>query len=195
VGNKIKMNKIKELVMERNFYDWYVVYTRQGMELKVAKELSRRKIESYCPVNKAEAKWWTLKKNGGQPLFTSCVFVKISEAQVPELRKINGVVNVLYWLGKPAVVKDQDISQIRNFLCNHSNVSVERTQVRTMTYVQSTTAQSTEESKAGYRLDLPALGFRVIAGKPASVKVVPMPAAKPVATPATEFKQQYSNAG
>jgi hypothetical protein len=90
--------------MERNIYEWYVVYTRQGMETKVTKELSKRNIESYCPVNKTSGKWWSLRKKNEQALFTSCVFVKIAEKDVQSLKKINGVVNVLYWLGRPAVV-------------------------------------------------------------------------------------------
>jgi transcription antitermination factor NusG len=176
--------------MERNIYEWYVVYTRQGMEQKVTKELQKRNIESYCPVNKVQNKWWTLKKSAGQPLFSSCVFVKIDEKDVAALKKINGVVNVLYWLGKPAVVKEQEIHMIKDFLCNHTNVKVEKTSVRNLNYVYGT---STEKSVANYKIELPTLGYRVVAGKPEHVKVVSIKQTQPSIE--TLPQQQYSNAG
>lgn len=175
--------------MERNIYEWYVIYTRQGMEMKVAKELKKRNIEAYCPVNKVQHKWWMLKKSEGQPLFTSCVFVKIEEQQVASLKKINGVVNILYWLGKPAVVKEQEIAMIRDFLCNHTKVKVEKTSVKALNYVYGSSAAQSNT----YKIELPTLGYRVVAGKSEQVKVVSINQA-PVAQPVQQ-QQQYSNAG
>lgn len=181
--------------MERNVYEWYVVYTRQGMETKVAKELNKKNIECYCPVNKTSGKWWTLGKRHEQPLFTSCVFVKIAEKDVQVLKKINGVVNVLYWLGRPAVVKEDEIHMIKDFLCNHRQVSVEKTSVKAMNYVygNSTGAYNygSGNPAENYKLELPTIGYRVVAAKPAEVKVVTMQKAVEIAP----LKQQYSNAG
>jgi transcription antitermination factor NusG len=174
--------------MERNSYEWYVVYTRQGMEMKVARELKKRNIESYCPVNKSQHKWWSFKRSAEQPLFTSYVFVRMAESDVPALKKINGVVNVLYWLGKPAVIKEQEIRLIRDFLTNHTNVSVEKTSVKGFNYVYGNNTAKAAES---YKLELPTLGYRVVAGKPEKVKVVSMSAIRPAAAP----QHQYSNAG
>lgn len=176
--------------MERNIYEWYVVYTRQGMEMKVVKELKKKNIESYCPVNKVHHRWWALRKSEGQPLFTSCVFVKISENEVPVLKKINGVVNVLYWLGKPAVVKEQEIHMIKDFLCNHTNVTVEKTAVKGLNYVYG--GSTAEKAVENYKIELPTLGYRVVAGKPEHVKVVSL---KPVQQPQQVQQQHYSHAG
>lgn len=181
--------------MERNFYEWYVVYTRQGMEIKVVKELSKKHFECYCPVNKTSGKWWTLSRRNEQPLFTSCVFVKATEKDVQALKKINGVVNILYWLGKPAVVKEDEIHMIKDFLCNYTDVSVEKTMVKTMNFVYGNStgayAYNTEKAAEGYKLELPTIGFRVVAAKPAGVKVVSMP----TAVNAHKLQPHYSNAG
>lgn len=174
--------------MERNVYEWYVVYTRQGMEMKVAKELKKRNIESYCPVNRVSHKWWSLKKSSEQPLFSSYVFAKVSEKDVPGLKKINGVVNVLYWLGKPAVVKEQDIHLIKDFLCNHTKVAVEKTAVKGFNYVYG----AAEKSNSTYKLDLPTIGYRVVASEPEKVKVVSI--SNRQAQPEVH-QHQYSNAG
>jgi transcription antitermination factor NusG len=181
--------------MERNIYEWYVVYTRQGMEMKVVKELTKKSIECYCPANKTSGKWWILSKKNQQPLFTSYVFAKVSEKEVPSLKKINGVVNILYWLGRPAVVKEDEIHMIKEFLCNHADVSVEKTMVKTMNYVygNSTAAYGygTQQSAEGYKLELPTIGYRVVAARTADVRVVSMP--KQVEAPL--LQPQYSHAG
>ena len=177
--------------MERNIYEWYVVYTRQGMEMKVVRELQKRNIESYCPVNKTQNKWWSFKKSSDQPLFTSYVFAKVSEKDVPSLKKINGVVNVLYWLGKPAVVKEQDIHLIKDFLTNHTNVSVEKTGIKSLNYVYGNT--SSAKASESFKLELPTLGYRVVAGKPAKVKVVSINTMQQPAT--VQPQHQYSHAG
>jgi transcription antitermination factor NusG len=177
--------------MERNFYEWYVVYTRQGMELKVVRELTKRNFECYCPANKTSGKWWTLGKKNEQPLFTSCVFVKLGEKEVQSLKKINGVVNVLYWLGRPAVVKEDEIHMIKEFLCNHADVSVEKTTVKAMNPVYGASTATYNHGSEKYRLELPAIGYRVVASKVADVKVVSI--SKKVATP--QLQPQYSHAG
>lgn len=174
--------------MERNIYEWYVVYTRQGMEVKVDRELQRRGIESYCPVNKMQNKWWSFKRSSDQPLFTSYVFVKLMEKDVAALKKINGVVNVLYWLGKPAVVKEHDIHMIRDFLTNHTHVSVEKTSVKGFNYVYGSSSNLSENLK----LELPTLGYRVVAGKTQKVKVVSINTLK---QPQAISAEQYSHAG
>jgi len=173
--------------MEKNVYEWYVVYTRQGMEVKVAKELQKKNIESYCPVNKTQHKWWAFKRAAEQPIFTSYVFVRVSEKEVPALKKINGVVNVLYWLGKPATIKEQEIHMIRDFLTNHTNVSVEKTSVKSLNYLYNTSGDQREN----YKLELPTLGYRVVAAKSAKVKVVSINKV----TTQVSAQRQYSNAG
>jgi transcription antitermination factor NusG len=169
--------------MKSEVYEWYVVYTRQGMEKKVAKELNKQQIECYCPVSKVEQKWWSLKRNAEQPLFTSYVFVKISETQVSQLKKVSGVVNVLYWLGKPAVVNESEINMLRSFLGSHTCVSVEKTTVKSFNYVSSNSDQS-------YKIELPTLGFSIVAKDAYTSKVIPMPV---IAT--AKLQPQYSNAG
>ena len=57
-------------------------------------------------------------------LFGKEVFVKIDEEKKWDLKKINGIINFVYWLGKPAVIKEQEIITIRKFLNEFSDVQV-----------------------------------------------------------------------
>jgi transcription antitermination factor NusG len=59
-----------------------------------------------------------------EPLFKSYVFVHVSEEERSEVRMTPGVLNFVYWLGKPAVVKDHEIDNIRRFLNEYHDVEV-----------------------------------------------------------------------
>lgn len=108
---------------------WYAVYTKPRWEKKVAELLTRKKIENYCPLNKVIRQWHDRKKMIEEPLFTSYVFVCITAAEQTEVRKTDGVINFIYWLGKPAVIRPNEIEAIRDFLEDHQNVQLEKTRV------------------------------------------------------------------
>jgi len=108
---------------------WFAVYTKPRWEKKVAEILSRKKIENYCPLNKVVRQWSDRKKIVHEPLFTSYVFVRISEFDLLPLKKTDGVINLVYWLGKPAVIRDPEIEMIMKFLDDHVNVRLEKTPI------------------------------------------------------------------
>lgn len=109
---------------------WYVVYTKPGSEQKVAETLSRKKFENYCPVNSIPKKYGDNRKVKETPLIKGFVFVKVTELQHKELKKINGVVNLVYWLGKPVSVTNVEIRTIKLFLNDYSNISIEKTEIK-----------------------------------------------------------------
>ena len=74
------------------------------MGKKVAKILSAKKIENYCPLNKVVRQWSDRKKVVLEPLFTSYVFVRTIEKQHSEIRNVHGIVNFVYWLSKPPII-------------------------------------------------------------------------------------------
>lgn len=60
--------------------------------------------------------WSDRKKKVKVPLFTSYVFLNIKERDRYKAFDVPGVVKYLYWLGKPAVVKDAEINTIQQWL-------------------------------------------------------------------------------
>lgn len=103
---------------------WYVVYTKPRSEKKVYNLLIERGYEAYCPINKVRRKWSDRMKWVEEPLFKSYVFVRASEEEKTEVRMVNGIVNYIYWLGQPAVIRDKEIDTIRRFLNDYSEVEV-----------------------------------------------------------------------
>lgn len=96
---------------------------------KVADLLTRKQIENYCPLKKVQRQWSDRKKIVMEPLFQSYVFVKISNDLSSNVRDTHGVLNFVYWLRKPAVIRDEEIEEIKRFMNEHPNVQLEKVAV------------------------------------------------------------------
>ena len=112
--------------MSENNYHWFAVQTRPRWEKKVAASLDNKGIENYCPLNKVVRQWSDRKKVVLEPVFKSYVFVRIAEEKKWEVKKIDGILNYVYWLGKPAHIRDEEIQTIRKFLHEFNDVTVEK---------------------------------------------------------------------
>jgi Transcription antiterminator len=104
---------------------WYALYTKPRWEKKVNQLLTEKGLESYCPLNKVKRKWSDRTKIVEEPLFKSYVFVRVDEKERSEVRMTPGVINFVYWDGKPAIVKDKEIVIIKKFLNEYENVEVQ----------------------------------------------------------------------
>ena len=100
---------------------WYIIQTRPRWEKKVADCLEQKGIESYCPVRKVKRQWSDRVKTLEEPVFRSCVLVKISSKQKTDVRLIEGVVNFIYQNGKPAQVKERQVSMFKKLLTRDGN--------------------------------------------------------------------------
>lgn len=111
--------------------NWYVVYTKPKWEKKVAEKLVDVGIECYCPLITQIKQWSDRKKAVEVPLFSSYVFVQLEDGNRNVVFQISGVVRYLFWLGKPAIVKDGEIEIIKTSLSapNISDISVTSIQV------------------------------------------------------------------
>src|SRR5690349_19596383 len=108
---------------------WFVLYTRLGSERKVAEQLEKRQIESYCPQSKTNKPWGEKRKTAFRPLFCSYVFAFATPEEHKIIRQTDGVINFIYWLNKPAVIRQEEIDTIRNFLKEYDHVRLEKTAI------------------------------------------------------------------
>ena len=100
---------------------WYVLYTKPRTEKKVAQRLEEMGVAVYCPLITEIKQWKDRKKKLKSPLFKSYVFIQLKEQERNLVFDVPGVVKYLFWLGKPASVKDEEIEVIRKWL-NGENV-------------------------------------------------------------------------
>jgi transcription antitermination factor NusG len=92
------------------------VYTKPKWEKKVAEQLTKMGIECYCPLITQVRQWSDRKKKVVVPLFNSYVFVQVADSDRSLVFQSVGVVRYLFWLGKPAVVRDEEIGTIKKWL-------------------------------------------------------------------------------
>lgn len=107
--------------------NWYVVYTKPKWEKKVAEKLNEIGIECYCPLITQIKQWSDRKKKVEVPLFNSYVFVQLPDKDRNSVFQVAGVVRYLFWLGKAAIVRNEEIETIKKSLSDTriSDISVE----------------------------------------------------------------------
>jgi len=153
-----------------NAKNWYVVYTRPRWEKKVSHLLSSKSLVSYCPLNKVQKQWSDRKKIMMEPLFTSYVFVYASVSDHSMIRQSDGVINFVYWLGNPAVIRDEEIETIRKFLNEYKLVKLEKFFVNINDNIRITSGpfmdihgKVIEIKTRTVKVYLPTLGYQMIA--------------------------------
>ncbi len=109
---------------------WYALYTKPRWEKKVHSLLAEKQIESYCPLNKVRKKWSDRIKTVEEPLFKSYVFVRVNDEEQSKVRMTPGVMNFVYWQGKPAIIRAREIETIRKFMNEYENVLAEPIQLK-----------------------------------------------------------------
>ena len=88
---------------------WYALYTKPRKEQKVAQQLDQLGFTVYLPLKTELRQWSDRKKKVISPLFTSYVFIQIEESKRDTVFVIDGILNYVFWLGKPAVIRDEDM--------------------------------------------------------------------------------------
>jgi len=149
---------------------WFAIYTKPRWEKKVNQLLTDKGVECYCPLNKVKRKWSDRTKTVEEPLFKSYVFVKVTEEERTKVRLTNGVVNFVYWNGKPAIVREKEIQTIKLFLDEHENVQVrpmdltvqQRVLITSGTFMDRT-ATVLDVRKKEVKVSIDSLGYELVA--------------------------------
>ncbi len=116
------------LILQGVSMHWYVLYTNPRSEKKVANRLSDKGFEVYCPLREEIRLWSDRRKKVKVPVFTSYVFIRLES--YPQERTLvletPGVARFLWWLGKPAIIRDQEIEDIHTFLeeCRDADINM-----------------------------------------------------------------------
>ncbi|MBO9732377.1 MAG: UpxY family transcription antiterminator [Chitinophaga sp.] len=142
---------------------WYVAYTRPKCEKKVADLFTRKKVEHYHPVKQLVR----ARKIIQEPLFPSYVFVHIPESRSWVVRETDNVVNLVHWLGSPAVIPDHEIALIRRFLSDYEEVAVEPFPIKAgEERTQVGGGKIIEMSRNRVKVELSSLGCMLVAKVP-----------------------------
>ncbi|MEO7043905.1 MAG: UpxY family transcription antiterminator [Ferruginibacter sp.] len=149
---------------------WYIVYTKPKCEKKVAGILAKKKVENFSPLNCIRVQSLRRSKLIYEPLFSSYVFVNIKESDISLITGIDNVISILYWKGKAAMVSDQEIMAIREFVTYHQNIRLEKSRLNvngearsidSSSYVMDGKILMIKNKSAN--VNLPSLGYTMVA--------------------------------
>ncbi len=112
--------------MQKN---WYIIYTKPKWERKVTATLKKRKIENFLPLHYKQITSFRRSKTQEEPLFQSYVFANVTENEIFKLFSVDGVINLVYWKGEPAKIKDDEIEIIKDFISDYQDITLEKTKV------------------------------------------------------------------
>ena len=95
---------------------WHVLYTKPRHEIKALERLTQNGFEVYCPMKITLKQWSDRKKKVSEPLLPSYLFIKITEKNRAIPLKDSSVLNYIFWLGKPAIVRDSEIDALKGII-------------------------------------------------------------------------------
>ena len=95
--------------------NWYVIYTFPNLEKRIYNELIKKKIKAYLPLRKVIRQWSDRRKELRIPMFPNYVFINSTDKDRFKLLGINGVLKFISFGGKPAILAEDEISNIMKF--------------------------------------------------------------------------------
>jgi len=110
-------NKIKEV-------PWFVLVVKGGTEKKVATKLQQINIDVFCPFQKETRQWSDRKKVVEVPLFPRYVFIRIADKDRNIAFSVPGVLKYLFWAGKPAIPRAEEIEVVKAWLADSKITSL-----------------------------------------------------------------------
>lgn len=92
---------------------WYAAYTSPRHEKYVADQLLKRQIGSFLPLYSSVRRWKDRRKRLELPLFPGYVFVQMTDLNRLDILRLPGVVQLVCFQGKPAVIAPAEIEGLR----------------------------------------------------------------------------------
>ena len=103
---------------------WYAVYTHSRAEKRVNDRLNEAGIETFLPLQKTLRQWSDRKKLVEKPLISSYIFVKVIPKEFFTVKTADGVVKFIMLQGKPVVIPEIQINNLRILCGSDAEVAV-----------------------------------------------------------------------
>ena len=96
--------------------NWYVLKVRTRQEIRIAKSLTEMGFTVYCPTKKEVRQYSDRKVTKTVPLFSAYIFIHLEETNRDSVFSVPGIERYLFWLGKPAVIRIEEMEAMRSYL-------------------------------------------------------------------------------
>lgn len=103
-------------------------------------------------------------------MFHSYVFAYAEQDKIEELKAMREVISVVFWKDKPAIISEEEIKALKDFLGTYTYIYAQRTGVNSNKFLRTVNNSlyaihgnvlSIKNSEA--RINLPSLGFSLVA--------------------------------
>lgn len=125
----------------KNDLPWYVLCTKARSEKKVTHRLSKAGFKVYCPLRRYSRQWTDRIKVVEEPLFKSYIFIQIEDHRRDEVFAFPGTVRYLFWMHRPAQVRQVEINTIQKWLGDYNHKDIDISHIKPGDYVYISSGQ------------------------------------------------------
>lgn len=111
-------------MIENNNKKWFALYTKPRHEFKAALQLETEDINYYLPVITRLKQWSDRKKKITEPLLRGYIFIFADEKERYISLQQLSIVRCIFDHGRPAVIPEWQIENLKKFLDKKTNVIV-----------------------------------------------------------------------
>lgn len=104
--------------------DWKILYVNSRAEKKVTERLTAKGFEAYCPMRTTIRQWTDRKKKIQEPYFPSYVFVRYDAADQLAVLQTKGVVMLVNYTHRPAVISESGMQTLIRFFEDHTDSEI-----------------------------------------------------------------------
>ncbi len=114
----------KEIQAGSDAPGWHALFTRHQHEKAVALSLSNKRHEVYLPLYRSVRQWQDRAKQLWCPLFPCYVFIREGMDRQLEILTTPGVIHVVGWGGRPAVISQTQVDAVKQIIQNGLSVEI-----------------------------------------------------------------------
>jgi transcriptional antiterminator RfaH len=104
---------------------WLAFYVKPRHEKRVAERLQNGGVEVFCPLIYIKVRWSDRWKKIQKPLINGYVFARVTETERRVVLNDPGIWRTVFWKGRPALIRDEEIEVMRLFLKKGNHVKLE----------------------------------------------------------------------
>lgn len=147
---------------------WRAFHTKPRHEKAISERIEEKGIEVYCPLVETKVQWSDRLKRVKKPLFNGYLFVKVTEKERITVLEDPSVSRCVSYLGKPGVIRDEEIQAIRYILEEGDDVMIHNFQPGKRVRVASgqmkgASGEVIQISGSRIKVRIESLGFELIA--------------------------------
>jgi transcription antitermination factor NusG len=103
---------------------WFALYTKPRHEFKAQIQFESENIAYYLPTITRLKQWSDRKKKVIEPLFKGYIFIEATEKERLLAVEFNSIVKTIFFGGKPSIIPDYQINNLKTLLSNTNKVEV-----------------------------------------------------------------------